>query len=322
MLSNERACHVLTALGVDCGGSATRWQLIAEDGREIANGQAAGATGHVYEAGARDHTRHVIRTICAEIVGRDAPPRSVTAGITGLTNESAAAATIRDWLAADLSLAAAQIAVVDDMWIAFHTVFEPGTGIVVYSGTGSVACHIDQAGELRKSGAHGHIIDDGGSGYWIGREGLVWLMRVRDEQGAPPATPLATRLGEEIGGMDWERIRPFVYSEPRTQVAKLGRCVADAAGAGDEVARRILTRAGAELARLANVLARRLPVQPVALIGGSARLHGAIAESFAAQLDRQKIARMADGAPDLRTPIRTPVAAAARLALAQAQTTA
>ena len=307
------------ALGIDCGGTATRWLLVDDAGKDIGSGAGPGATGLVYAAAARDHTRAVLSGISAEVIAQPAKPGAVIAGVTGLTSASKEAILVQDWLAADLSISADQVSVVDDMWIAFHTVFEPGTGIVVYSGTGSVCSHIDANGVLRKSGAHGHIVDDGGSGYWIGRQALHWLVRTWDEQGPPPATPLAEQLYRRIGGPDWELIRAFVYKEPRTQVSQLAQAVAGAADSKDATALRILADAGAELARLANVLAHHVGPQPIALVGGTTRLHPALRQSFIQHLDRWRIANTDGGEPDLREAFRTPVEAAAHLALAWAQ---
>ncbi len=308
------------ALGIDCGGSATRWLLLGDDGRLVARGEAPGATGHVFIPEARDHTRAVLSGICAEVIAQPVNPKTATAGVTGLTNVSAEAGIIRDWLAADLAIAPDATAVVDDMWIAFHTVFEPGTGIVIYAGTGAVATHIDAAGDIKKAGAHGHIIDDGGAAYWIGQQAIRWLVRTWDEQGAAPTSSLAKALYRELGGPDWELIRQFVYSDPRGQVAKLARPTAAAANDGDTTALRILEAAGAELARLTNVLARHVGPQPVALTGGTLQLHPAVGLSVVKHLDRNRIALTEKGDPDMREAHRTPVEAAAQLALARIHT--
>ncbi len=307
------------ALGIDCGGTATRWLLVDDAERKIASGEAPGTTGHVFAEAARDHTSAVLRDICAAVVAHTTPV-SVTAGVTGLSNTSKEAIVIRDWLAADLSVSPDRVSVVDDMWIAFHTAFAPGTGIIVYGGTGAVGCHVDTSGTLQKTGAHGHIIDDGGSAYWIGQRAIRWLMRTWDEQGAPPATPLADELYACMGGPDWELIREFIYKEARSQVVKLARPVAGAANRDDREARQILADAGAELARLANVLARRVGPRPVALIGGTALLHPTIRRSFIEHLDDRTVTKTSNGEPDLRDAVRTPVEAAAKLALARAAT--
>ncbi|MBP0574616.1 hypothetical protein J8J27_28305, partial [Mycobacterium tuberculosis] len=35
-------------LGLDVGGTATRWVAVGDDGRELRRGAAGGATGHVF----------------------------------------------------------------------------------------------------------------------------------------------------------------------------------------------------------------------------------------------------------------------------------
>jgi N-acetylglucosamine kinase-like BadF-type ATPase len=56
--------------------------------------------------------------------------------------------------------------------------------------------------------------------------------------------------------------------------------VGEAAKADDRTALRILREAGEELARLANSLTKRVGPRPVALAGGSSRLHPILAEAF------------------------------------------
>ena len=303
-----------TALGIDCGGTATRWLVVDTDGHTRGNGSDQGATGHVFAAEAREHTRSVLRRICVEITRQGLKPAAVTAGVTGLTNTSKETVTIGEWLATDLNLPSSAVKIVDDMWIAFHTVFEPGNGVVVYSGTGAVGTHIDATGTIRKTGAHGHIIDDGGSAYWIGQRAIRWLMRSWDEQDGQPSGALAEALFAAMGGNDWEHIRTFIYQEPRSHVAQLARATAAAANRSAPEALLILNDAGTELARLANVLAGRLAAQPVALIGGTARLHPTIQAAFLDRLDKSRIALRSDGGVDLRKAHRTPVEAAAQLA--------
>jgi N-acetylglucosamine kinase-like BadF-type ATPase len=60
--------------------------------------------------------------------------------------------------------------------------------------------------------------------------------------------------------------------------------VGEAASADDATALSILREAGGELARLANALIKRLGPRPVALVGGSARLHPVVASAFRKEL--------------------------------------
>jgi N-acetylglucosamine kinase-like BadF-type ATPase len=75
-------------------------------------------------------------------------------------------------------------------------------------------------------------------------------------------------------------VRSFVYGGDRGKIGSLARAAGEAAKVGDETALRILREAGEELARLANCLIKRLGARPVALVGGSSRLHPIVAQAF------------------------------------------
>ena len=120
---------------------------------------------------------------------------------------------------------------------------------------GSFAARLGADGRLLRAGGRGGLIDDAGSGPWIAREALKAVWRAEDvAPGAWRGSPLARALFERIGGSDWDATRAWVYggARARGELGTLAVAVADAA-AQDPDARRLLERAGAELARLVNV---------------------------------------------------------------------
>jgi N-acetylglucosamine kinase-like BadF-type ATPase len=98
---------------------------------------------------------------------------------------------------------------------------------------------------------------------------LDQVYRRIDETGGPAdAATMAAELFTEIGGDSWDATRTFVYGSDRGRIGTLAQAVARAATKGDLVATDILTRAAAELARLAKALIARAGALPVAFIGG------------------------------------------------------
>ncbi|HST95183.1 MAG TPA: BadF/BadG/BcrA/BcrD ATPase family protein, partial [Microvirga sp.] len=175
--------------------------------------------------------------------------------------------------------------VAEDMWIAYLAYFALGEGILVYSGTGSIGYYLSEAKEVIRVGGRGNLIDDGGSGFWIAREALKAVLRAEEEKhGAGWTTTLGTCLAQALGGTDWNIVRSFVYGGDRGKIGSLARAVGEAALANDRTALKILKEAGKELARLANALIKRLGSRPVALVGGSARLHPVLSEAFRKEL--------------------------------------
>ena len=285
----------MIGLGLDAGGSATRWTVVDGDDVVLAAGELASVDGHLFNPANRE--RFV--AMATALAGATAllKPRAVVAGITGLTGDSPEAAAASEILAQALGISSVRVE--DDLWIGYHAAFAPGAGHVVYAGTGSVGLHIKTDGSLIRVGGRGMLIDDGGSAFWIGREGLNTVYRRIDAGQAPGA--LGDALFAAIGGADWNAVRAYVYGGGRNAVAMLAISVA---GADDPGAAAILTLAGRELARLARDLVSRIGVLPVALQGRAASLHPTI------------LASMRDAAPGLDIALHQADAALAAAKLA------
>jgi glucosamine kinase len=271
-------------LGIDAGGTATRWRLADTSGRCMAQGSVAPLTGHLFSAAAEERARQIVLDM-AQAVMKQGRPLGIIAGITGLTRDTPAEATMRALFAETFELAPDKVFVAEDMWIAYLSYFALGEGILVYSGTGSIGYYLSQDKEVIRVGGRGNLIDDGGSGFWIAREALKAVLRAEEESpGAGWTTILGTCLSKALGGTDWNIVRSFVYGGDRGKIGSLARAVGEAAQAGDGTALAILKDAGEELARLANALIKRLGPRPVALVGGSARLHPVLSDAFRKQL--------------------------------------
>jgi glucosamine kinase len=267
----------LLGLGVDAGGTQTRWALAGADG-VVAEGAVRGMSALQLREPA------ALRAALAELAGdvlEHGRPARVHAGLTGLGND---VETLRALVAEPFALAPDAVVVTSDIHIAYLDIFSPGEGYVVYAGTGSVAAFVDTEGQLHRAGGRGTILDDGGGGFWIAREAMRHVWRREDEEpGAWKASPLAHALFEHVGGSDWACSRDFIYSRDRGEMGRLALAVA-AAAEDDEAAREILAGAGRELARLALAITRRYGPRPVALTGRAPQLHPLIAQSMRASL--------------------------------------
>ena len=104
----------------------------------------------------------------------------------------------------------------------------------------------------------GHLLGDAGSGFWIGRRGLDAALRAHDGRGG--GSPVLARLVErDIGPLDHlPETAARAGAGPVAAIASFSRQVAEAAEAGDEVARHIWLEAAAALAESAVACARRL----------------------------------------------------------------
>ncbi len=265
-------------LGIDAGGTATRWCLADAEGRALAEGRADPLSGHIFSDAAEIRARQIVERIRAAVL-ETARPDGIVAGITGLTRGAPAEALMRGLFAQALRLPPERVQIAEDMWIAYLAWFRPGEGILVYSGTGSIGYYLAPDQRAIQVGGRGNLIDDGGSGFWMAREAIKAVLRAEEEApGSGWSTPLGQALAGAIGGTSWNAIRAFVYGGDRGKIGVLARAVAEAAS--DPVARAILQAAGQELARLANSLFKRVGPRPVAVTGRAAHLHPLILEAF------------------------------------------
>jgi N-acetylglucosamine kinase-like BadF-type ATPase len=251
-------------LGIDVGGTASRWAVVDETGRTIARGNVGGATGHLFNPAERMR----FATILAAI--RDSSVTAVAGICIGVTGLGAAVQQDAGTLVAEtFGIPAEAVTASDDVILAFRAAFAPGTGHLIAAGTGSIGVHLTAAGELVRVGGRGILIDDGGSGTWIALNAIDRLFRRIDETGEPSgARILADKLAEAVGGDGWDAMRSYVYGSDRGRIGQLATPVAQAADLGDPLASAVLYDAIDELARLGRALISRAGLLPVAFTGG------------------------------------------------------
>lgn len=143
-------------------------------------------------------------------------------------------------------------------------------GVAVIAGTGSICFGKNARGETARCGGFGHLIDDEGSGYALGRDALAATVRCLDGRLDAPAFRQAVcgRLGVTTA----EEIVAFTYA-PETDKAKIAALtpvVLALAQAEERTALAILTRGAAELGKLVSAVQTRLGLAgcDIALLGG------------------------------------------------------
>ena len=272
---------VVRGLGIDAGGTRTRWAVADAAGAIVAEGGVAGfsATQLAGDAG-REAVRGQLLALARQVLAVG-PVHAVYAGISGFGGDGA---LLTGWLADALALPPAAVALRSDIEIASLDSFAPGEGYLVYAGTGSIAAWIAADGEFHRAGGRGVTLDDGGGGFWIAREAMRHIWREEDEEpGAWRRSAMARAVFDHVGGSDWALSRQFMYGQDRGAIGRLALAVAASADA-DPVARGILEQAGRELARIGLALVGRYGPRPIALGGRAARLHPLIAQTMRAAL--------------------------------------
>ncbi len=269
-------------LGLDAGGTQTRWALADAGGQVQAEGAAAGLSA--LQLGSEAGRQTLAQTLAEVAATLQAPGglRGVVAGVTGFGVEHSQ--NLQGLMAAAFAVPLIAVRLMSDIELACHAAFPGRDGIVVYAGTGSIAALLAADGSLQRAGGRGGVIDDAGGGHWIAREALRHIWRAEDETpGAWRHSPLAQAVFDTLGGSDWALTRQWVYGATRGELGVLALAVAQAAEA-DPAALRILQSAGRELARLGLAMQGRCGALPLALAGRVFDLHPAIEASLRAAL--------------------------------------
>jgi glucosamine kinase len=258
-----------TSLGLDVGGSATRWSF-SRNG-VLSNGETLGFSGHLAQPAVFEKATKALSAIATEIgkVGY------VVAGVSGLSRDTEQAAQFEQMV--QQIFGAKKLLVMSDIELATRAAFHDNDGILVYAGTGSIAAYLGEGEVLQTAGGKGVLIDDAGGGYWIAVAALRQILRSEDlRPGSGWSTQLGQCLALRLGGTDWPVVRNHFYGLDRGGVALLALAVGEAAEAGDAIALDVLRKAGLELSILAGQLMIRTGCRKIALAGRAASLHDVI----------------------------------------------
>jgi N-acetylglucosamine kinase-like BadF-type ATPase len=279
----------VAGLGLDAGGTQTRWALAGDDRATAGEGRCAGFSGLQLETA--DGRAHVASAL-GEVARACGPVRAVVAGVTGF--DATQLPAFRELAARAFGIEAAAVRAFSDIELACRAAFAPGEGVVVYAGTGSASAYIDGEGRLHRAGGRGVVIDDAGGGHWIATRAMRHILRAEDvEPGAWQRSAMACRVFDHIGGSDWPAIRRWAYGASRGEIGRLALAVAAAADT-DPAALALLQAAGRELARLGAALGQRFGTRPLALAGRVFELHPAIELSLRAALPSGSDVRRSD----------------------------
>jgi N-acetylglucosamine kinase-like BadF-type ATPase len=293
-------------MGIDGGGSAIRAVITTPD--LAICGQSDGPTANPGVVGFETATHTIQDAMRAALASADLSPDQIAAVGIGIAGAAAhhAAGWLREVVAAVTPRA--RIVPSADFEIALVGAVGRREGVLVLAGTGSLAYGVNAAGQSALVGGWGYLLDDAGSGYWIGIRALAAIARAADGRG--PHTSLTSILLEALDLAQPLDLVPWLYlsETARTRaVAQLAPLVLDQAADGDLVAQVIVTSAAAELTTAAHTVMRRLDMTApdFAFAGGLLSGTNLLSESLCTAL----------GLDALPVPDHPPVIGAALLAL-------
>ncbi|MBQ4609696.1 MAG: ATPase [Clostridia bacterium] len=205
---------------------------------------------------------------------------------------------------------AGALLIVGDQEIALAGAVE-GPGAVLIAGTGAICCGYDGKEKHTRVGGCGHLIDDGGSGYAIGRDILSAV--ARGEDGRAEATCLRKMVFERLGISQVSGIVTWLYNGTtgKKEIAAFAPLLLEALKMGDAAAERIAVCAAQELAALAAAAWKNLGLEE-----GELALTGSVLAHYEVIREQVK-AILAEDFPQMRiiSPRGSAAEGAVRLAM-------
>jgi len=174
---------------------------------------------------------------------------------------------------------------VTDAETAYVSALGDTAGILLLSGTGSIALARDATGAWHRMGGLGWRFGDEGSGFALGNAGIRAVAQAAEGRGPP--TALTAALPAAAHATDVPALIRWAHDAAPREVATLGVAVQRTAREGDGVAAAILHRAAEDLAAHVTALLRHFPTSaevPTVVGGGAVQPGSPLRESVLAVL--------------------------------------
>lgn len=252
-------------IGIDGGQSGTR-AAVLEGGEAPARGTAPGFTHRSDNPARQLGTSAVAAIEDAGVHAGTASAATIALGMSGLPRGAAVDAVIEPIAA---HLPNSRVIIGPDTVTGHIGALSGESGVVAAVGTGTVIVGAPAAGAIQVVDGWGYLLDDAGSGTWIGRRALQTALRDRD--GRAQAPQLRRHLEERLGDLVPFSRTIYEAANPASTLAALAPIVFDAAAAGDETAREIVGRSADRVAQGVHAASAAFAgLFPVAVIGGIA----------------------------------------------------
>lgn len=160
--------------------------------------------------------------------------------------------------------------VVNDATIALYANTRGKPGIMLISGTGSIALGINEKREIWRAGGFDYIVGDEGSAYWVAKRGVSAALHAFDHTGE--STYILNNLCKHLHLNAVDELLDYVYKKNKSDLASLCIVVSETCKRGDSVAMQIMDEAADELVKMVKAVAETLRMDnsqyPILLGGG------------------------------------------------------
>lgn len=160
--------------------------------------------------------------------------------------------------------------VVNDAFIALYASTRGGPGVMLVSGTGSIAYGINRNHEMWRAGGFDYLLGDEGSAYWVALRGISTALHAYDRTGEP--TCMLNDICKYLHLNAVDEIMDYVYSKNKSDLASLSIVVTEACKRGDKLATGIIDEAANELVKMVHAVVKTLKMEdepyPLLLGGG------------------------------------------------------
>ena len=251
-----------TAAGIDGGGTGTTLELLDDRGKLIERKKFG--PFNINSIG-EERFRELLWEIF-EFLDRAGECGALCIGAAGISNPAVTA------LISEISREkgfSGKLLLKGDHEIALYGAMSGKAGCILIAGTGSICTGITADGRTARAGGWGHLIDDVGSGYALGRDALTAVVRAQDGRGTKTIlTDLVQKAwkAENIGQL----IAETYSTTDKSHIASLSPLVEQAGRQGDEAALAIIEKNAVELTELAAAVYRQLGKKEleISLLGG------------------------------------------------------
>ncbi|MFT4416347.1 N-acetylglucosamine kinase [Fredinandcohnia humi] len=254
-------------LAVDGGGTKTIAVLVNAEGTIIGEGRAGASNYHVVGveraedaivAAILDAFKDAGIGFCDQVNVEKAV--FALAGIDTTIDEKEVKGIVQRGINA-LSIGIGSVIVENDALSALFGATQKKAGVLLIAGTGSIVFAHDGNGRIVRSGGWGHRFGDEGSGYWIGKQAIQSVLKMKD--GREEDTLLAKLILEKFELSTIEDLYNWAYSESYSvdDVGALTAVVYEAFCLGDAVSKRIFDAAVDELLVLAGNAIEKANIQ-------------------------------------------------------------